>query len=174
MQVRVNADAGLAYPGLNCEPHCGEIYINDDTGVALAITATTAIAHATLTLAGPNFGLTIAPTAGSFTIARAGLYRVAFALSEITPVNSQVITLEVFKNGAAVAAAANVSPGARAVFTQPGTAVAVPTMSGTGYLRLARGDVLTLTVNVGSTTFTVKRLRFTCEQVQDLTAAVTA
>lgn len=175
MRVRVNGDGGLVSPGLNADPHFGEIYVNDDTGVALTTpTTATAIAHASLTLAGPSFGVTIAPTAGSITVARAGKYRVGFALSEITPVNNQVITLEVYKNGAVVAAATNVSPGARAKFTQPAAAVAIPTMASVGYLDLAKGDVLTLRVVVNADNFTVKRLRFYAEQVSDSSVGVTA
>lgn len=174
MRVRVNDDGGLAAPGLNCDPHYAEIYIDDDTGVALTTpTAATAIAHATLTKAGPSFGPTVSETGGSVTIARAGRYRVAFALSEITPVNSQVITLEVYKNAAAVTAASGTSPGAKAKFTQPATAVAIPSMSSLGYLNLAKGDVLTLTVIASVGNFTVKRARFVVEQVSDQPLTVT-
>jgi hypothetical protein len=170
MRVRVNNDGGLQSPGLNTDPHCGSFFFDSGTAFALT-TPTTATAitgtNATGLAIGPSFGALQTLAAGSFTVTRAGLYRVTFGLSQITAVNSQVITLEVYKNGAVIPSTTGNGP-VKALFTQPGTAVEIPAMGTEGLVQLTVGDVVTLTAIASTGNFGAKRLQFVLVQLADV------
>lgn len=156
LKIRTSDDA--AEPNsLNLAPHYGDLEIDDDTGLALTTpTAATVVGGAPATVAA-EYGLDAA-VAGTFTIARPGNYRLRYFVSEITPVNSQVLTFEAYLGATA--------SGGKSKFTQPGTAVAVPTMAGLSPpIACVVGDVLSLKV-IGSTgNVTIKRAQIVVEQV---------
>lgn len=83
-------------------------------------------------------GPVIDATAGTVTITRDGNYRVSYGQCQLTKVNSQVITLEVYKGTTA--------SGGISKFTQPATAVEVPFMGGTAFVTCVVGNVLSLKV----------------------------
>lgn len=142
---------------LNLAPHYGDLEIDDETGLALTTpTAATIVGGAPTTVVA-EFGLDAA-VAGTLTVARPGNYRLRYCVSEITPVNSQVITFEAYLGTTA--------SGGKSKFTQPGTAVAIPTMAGISPpIACAAGDVLSLKV-IGSTgNVTIKRAQILVEQV---------
>jgi hypothetical protein len=112
---------------------------------AAAIALTTPTAATTVTdadgwAAGPrqvdvaDGGLTVSATNGTFTAGKAGLYRVSYGQSEITVVNGQVITLQIYKNSTA--------SGGISKSTQ--LTAAPLAMSGEALLSLAVGDVVSL------------------------------
>lgn len=144
---------------LNINPHYAYLDIDDDTGLALTTpTTATTVGGAPMTVQAES-GLD-ADVAGPITVTRAGLYEVDFCASEITPVNSQVVTLEVYKGA--------VAAGGKQKFTQTGTAVAVPSMSGlSGPITCAVGDILTLKVIASTGNFTIKRLQIRARQIAD-------
>lgn len=168
MRVRVNNDAGLASPGLNADPHFGELVVDDATGVALTTPTSATTLGGSPMLAGQSFGLAVA-VAGTITIARAGLYLVHFAANQITKVNSQVVTIEVYNNAAVL----TTGKALKAKFTQPATAVEIPTMSSFGILSLAAGDVLTLKGTADTGNLTIKNLRFGATQLTDAAVSPT-
>lgn len=142
---------------LNLNPHYGYLNIDDETGLALTTpTAATTIGGAPMTVAAEN-GLDAA-VAGTLTVKRAGDYVVDYQLSEITPVNSQVITVEVYKGA--------VAQGGKQKFTQPGTAVAIPCIAGkSAPITCGVGEVLTVKVIASTGNFTVKRAQIACNQI---------
>lgn len=171
MRVRLNNDAGLSSPGLNTDPHCGEFYFDSSSAYALTTpTAATAITstNATGLTAGEQFGGLGLASAGSFTITRPGIYRLFANLSEVTPVDSQVITLEFFKNGAAI------GKPIKAKYTQASTSIAIPSIVCEGLANLVGGDVITLTVIASTGNFGSKRLHFGLVQLTDVAVSPVA
>jgi hypothetical protein len=166
MRVRVNADGQLVSPGLNAGPDFGEITVADATGITLTTPTTAAdIKHATLTVVGNSSGVTLSATAASITIRRPGLYLVAFNLGEMTAVNSQVVTIDIYKN-AAVA-----SPTIRASLTQLATAAVLNySLAASGVMSLTKGDVLTVRGTADTGNLVVKRMHFYAVQLADLPA----
>ena len=89
-------------------------------------------------------GITVGVVAGTFTIGKAGLYRAAYGQSEITVVNGQVITLQLYKNAAAA--------GGISKSTQ--LTAAPLAMSGEAFIDCAAGDVITLKVIASTGNYT--------------------
>ena len=168
MRVRLNADGGLAAPGLNADPDFGELTVDDGTGVALTTPTTAADIKGLPMAAGLSSGCTLSATDGSITINRPGRYLVSFTVAEVTAVNSQVITVDVYKNAAVL------SPAIKATLTQPGTAIPRVSLAGQGMVSLTKNDVLTLRATADTGNFTTKRVRFSAVQLQDLPAATVA
>lgn len=157
------------------DPHYAELFIDDGTGFVSGSDPTAEKVDATPVKVGHLHGITAdaaeraATTSGQLTIARPGDYEIAasgdFALSGA----ADTFHIEVFKNGAVIADAA-ASPGGEA--SAKGVAV------GTGAqgwaiapfrLRgMVAGDTLDLRVTgTGSTTITIKQMRFSVKQVGD-------
>jgi hypothetical protein len=89
-------------------------------------------------------GITVGVVAGTFTIGKAGLYRVSYGQSELTVVNSQVVTLQIYKNADAA--------GGISKSTQLTSAPLA--MSGEALLSCAAGDVITLKVIASTGNYT--------------------
>lgn len=120
-----------------------------NVGASLAVTTPTVAT--TITAAGAwantrSSGVIVDATAGTVTITKAGLYRVNYGFSEITGVNSQVLTIQPF--------IATTGQGGACRVTQPATAVAVLQLSGEALLSCAVGDVITLRVIASTGNFT--------------------
>lgn len=160
-KVRLDADSTadqVVAPLMNADPAHGSIECDDGTGVVLTTPTSATIVGGSPAAAGESFKTTPA-AAGTITLSRGGKYLCCFNASEITPVNSQVITLEVYKGSTA--------QGIKAKFTQPGTAVAIPAMCGVGVVSCARGDVLSVKAIADTGNFTVKRFQFTVVQLSE-------
>lgn len=162
MRIRVNADGGLASPGLNAAPDFGELTVSSALTVTTPTTATD-IKGGTMAV-GNSSGLALSASAGSITIRRPGLYLVYYNISECTGVNSAVWTFDVYKN-AAVA-----SPAVKTGLTHPATAVVRASFNAIGVLSLTKNDVLTFraTADTGSVVFPSGR--FGAYQLLDLPA----
>lgn len=94
-------------------------------------------------------GPVVSATNGSVTITRAGNYKVRYGLSQITAVNNQVLTLQIFGG-----AAGDTAKGGICKITQPATGVAVPNLTGEAFFACALGDVLRLKVIASTGDFT--------------------
>lgn len=166
MRVRVNGDGGLVSPGLNADPHFGELVLDDATGIALTTPSATLVAAAAVA-AGESFGLTVTAGATStLTVVRAGRYQLSAVLSDLTTSTGAVVTIAVQKNSAAL------SPVLQSIMTTAGTAdghIAI-----TGIVSLAKGDVLRLVATTSAGNLTIKRLRFSAVQLSDASSGVTA
>jgi hypothetical protein len=158
LSVRTSDDK-VSPESLNINPHYAYLDIDDDTGLALTTPTTATVVGGSPMTVQAESGLDAA-TDGTITVTRAGTYEVDYALSEITPVNSQVITLEVYLGTTA--------KGGKQKFTNAGTAVAIPSMSGmSGPITCAVGEVLTLKVIASTGNFTVKRAQIRARQIAD-------
>jgi hypothetical protein len=148
------------------EPHYAEMYVDDGTGVALTTpTSATTIASTPLK-AGKSNGVTMSAAedsavTGIMTFARSGRYRVSFHCGEIVGVNSQALIVEAYVNDAVV------SPAINAKLTQPATALAIVSVAASGYVTVTAGDTLRFKATASTGNFTVKRGRFSVEQVDD-------
>lgn len=89
-------------------------------------------------------GITVGVVAGTFTIGKAGFYRVSYGQSELTVVNGQVITLQIYKNAAAA--------GGISKSTQ--LTAAPLAMSGEAFIDCAAGDVISLKVIASTGNYT--------------------
>lgn len=94
-------------------------------------------------------GPVVSETAGSVTITRAGNYKVRYGVSQITGVNSQVITLQIFGGSAG-----DTAKGGICKVSQPGTATAIPNLCGEAFFACALGDVVRLKVIADTGNFT--------------------
>lgn len=156
LSVRSNLD-GVEPDGLNVAPHYGDIKIDDDTGVVLTTPTTATTLGGSPAVVAAEYGLDAA-VAGTFTIARPGNYRLRYFISEITPVNNQVITLEAYLDSTA--------SGGKSKFTNAATGVAIPTMAGCSPpIACVVGSVLTLKAIASTGNLTVKRGQIIVEQV---------
>ncbi len=172
MRARINNDAGLMSPGVNCDPHFGELVINNATGIVMTTPTAGVIANnatgnsdAVRLVAGQSFGLTMSATTGLITAARAGLYFVWLDLSGITVVNTQTLVAEVFKDGATIGATNALKSG---VLTQATALTNGATISLHGVVALAVGSTLSAVITAGVTgDFTCKNMRFGCLQLTD-------
>jgi len=156
LNIRTSDDA-VEPNSLNLAPHYGDLKIDDDTGLALTTPTSATVVGGSPTAVAAEYGLDAA-AAGTFTIARPGNYRLRYCVSEITPVNNQVITFEAYKGSTA--------SGGKSKFTNAATGVAIPTMAGVSPpIACVVGDVLSLKV-IGSTgNVTIKRAQILVEQV---------
>lgn len=100
-------------------------------------------------------GPVVDATAGTVTITRAGNYMVRYGLSEITVVNGQVITTEVYKGSTA--------SGGKCKATQLTAAPCV--VNGQAFLTLALGDVLSIKVIASTGNFTCAQGFFIVEEM---------
>lgn len=166
MRVRLNADGVLMSPGLNAGPDFGEITVADATGITITTpTTATALAHASLTVAGNSSGVTLSATAASITIRRPGLYRVGFSVANMTAVNSQACLINVFKNGTVLA------PTIAASVTQLATAAVLNfSLAAEGVVSLVKGDVLVPRGTASTGDLIIKNMRFFAVQLSDLPA----
>lgn len=89
-------------------------------------------------------GPVVSATAGTFTCTRAGNYVVRYGFSEITVVNGQVLTTEVFVGSSGF--------GGRCIATQLTAAPCV--LGGEAFVTLALGDVVTVKVIASAGDFT--------------------
>ena len=89
-------------------------------------------------------GLTVSATAGTFKVGKAGIYKVKYGQSEITVVNGQVLTAEVYKNSTA--------SGGICKATQLTAAPCV--LAGEAFIDCAVGDVLSLKIIASSGNYT--------------------
>jgi hypothetical protein len=158
LKIRTSDD-GVEPNSLNLAPHYGDISIDNDTGVVItAPTSATTVGGAPAVVA-TEYGLDAAVN-GTFTIARPGNYRLRYFLSEITPVNNQVLTFEAFID--------STPAGGRSRFNQPATAVPISTMAGCSPpIACVVGSVLTLKVTASTGNVTIKRGQIIVEQVAD-------
>jgi hypothetical protein len=141
-------------PGKNADPAFSELRYDGggDGDTALSLTnPSTATKMAGMAEGETNVDGTTAASA-QHDIERTGKRRVRFDVSEITPVNNQVITLAVYKN--------NTITNIRAKFTQPATGVAIPSIGMEGLLDCVKGDTLDLRVTASTGNFSWKRARF--------------
>jgi hypothetical protein len=89
-------------------------------------------------------GITLSATAGTATIGKAGLYRVSYGQSDITVVNGQVLTAEVYKGSTA--------SGGICKATQLTSAPCV--LQGVAYVDCAVGDVITVKIIASTGNYT--------------------
>lgn len=142
-QIVRSADSKADPDGLASLPHVALLL---GTGAVAVTTPTTAqiVTDADCWTAGLQSpaqtagGPVVDATLGTITLTRAANYEVSFAQCQLTKVNSQVITLQVF--------AGSTAKGGKAVFTQPATAVEVPCLHGKTFFAGAVGDVISLKV----------------------------
>lgn len=145
----------------NINPARVDLRIDDGTGVVLTTpTVPTRLGGAPMAVAfevvdDGNIN-------GAITVGKAGTRTVRYSLSEITPVNNQVLTVEVFRQPLGGAA---VSVGGRQLFTQPATAVAIPGMSGESPpFACGVGDIIDLRITGSTGNVTVRRANIVSQQ----------
>ena len=129
-------------------------------GASLAVTTPTAATVITAAGAWSNTrssGVVVDATAGTVTITKAGLYRVNYCLSDITAVNTQVLTVQAFIGTTA--------QGGVCKITQPATATQAIQLSGEALLSCAVGDVVTLKVIASTGNFTTAAGAFNLMEV---------
>jgi len=113
-------------------------------------TVTTIVTDADGWAAGPvqvlpaDGGITVDVADGTFTIGKAGFYRVSYGQSEITVVNGQVITLQIYKNTTA----------SGGISKTTNLTAAPLAMSGEAYIDLVAGDVISLQVIAATGNYT--------------------
>lgn len=95
-------------------------------------------------VAAADGGLTVSVTGGSFTVGKAGLYRICYGQSDITVVNGQVLTAQVYKNSTA--------SGGICKATQLTAAPCV--LAGEAFIDCAVGDVLTVKIIASTGNYT--------------------
>ncbi len=166
MRTRQVQDGKLSPLVSGADPHFGEFYVDDGTGVVLTTpTAATLIAGAPLTIRAVTgvapVGVTLNVAAGSLTVARNGNYRIYANLGEVVGVNSAAQQVIANKNGVAIGL------GLVGKLTNASTALALVTMSLEGVEYLERGDIITFTAISSTGNFTVRRARFGVRQVDD-------
>lgn len=145
----------------NINPARVDLRIDDGTGVVLTTpTVPTRLGGAPLAVA---FSVVdSAAISGAITVGKVGTRTVRYNLSDIVPVNSQVLTVEVFRQPLGGTA---VSVGGRQLFTQPATAVAIPAMSGeTPPFSVGVGDVIDLRITGTGGNVTVRRANIVSQQ----------
>lgn len=94
-------------------------------------------------------GPSVSATNGAVTITRAGNYKVRYGLSQITAVNNQVLTLQIFGG-----AAGDTAKGGICKVSQPGTATGIPNMCGEAFFACSVGDIVRLKVIADTGNFT--------------------
>jgi len=91
----------------------------------------------------------VSATAGTVTVPRAMTVKVRYQLSNITAVNSQVITTQIFGG-----ASSGTARGGICVNTQPATAVGTVIQQGEAVFSAAAGDVISVKVTASTGNFT--------------------
>lgn len=129
-------------------------------GASLAVTAPATATIITAAGAWTNSrssGVIVDATAGTVTITKAGLYRVNYCLSDITAVNSQVLTVQAFIG--------STGQGGTCRITQPATATQAVQLAGEALLSCAVNDVITLRVIASTGNFTTAAGAFNVMEV---------
>lgn len=157
-KVRSDFD-DIAVPGKNADPAIAELRYDGggDGDTALSLTTPTAATAMAGMAEGDTYVDDTTAASAALDMNRTGKRRVRFDVAEITPVNSQVITLAVYKNGTIT----NI----RTKFTQPATGVAIPNMGMEGFLDVVKGDILSLRAIASTGNFSWKRARFLSVEV---------
>lgn len=149
--VQRSADSKNHPDGLVTAPHRAALKVANSVTVSAPTAAaivTDADCWGTLLAASPTAaGPTVSLTAGTVTIAKAGIYRVAYGFSEISTVNSAVLTLEVYVGTTASGGQCKITQGATALTTKLA-------MQGETMLSLAIGDVVSIKVIASTGDFT--------------------
>jgi len=155
MALIVCADDDLPSPdGYVSLPHVASLQVAASLAVATPAAATV-VTDADGWSAGlqqpaaADGGPVVSATGGSVTITRAGNYKVRYGLSQITAVNNQVLTLQIFGG-----AAGDTAKGGICKITQPAAGLAVPNMTGEAFFACALGDVVRLKVIADAGNFT--------------------
>lgn len=154
--IQRSADAKNHPDGLVSAPQYAFLTV----GASLAVT--TPAAATTITAAGAwtnsrSSGVIVDATAGTVTITKAGLYRVNYCFSDLTAVNSQVLTVQAFIGA--------VGQGGTCKITQPATATQAVQLAGEAVLSCAVGDVITLKVIASTGNFTTAAGAFNVMEV---------
>lgn len=153
-QVIMSADSKAEPDGMLSRPH----FVSMQVVNAIAVTAPSAAAIVTdadgwgvaaadgggQQPASSAGGPAVSTTAGTITATRAGNYRAAYGFSEITVVNGQVLTTEVYVGSSGF--------GGRCIATQLTAAPCV--LGGETFLTLAIGDVVSVKVTASTGDFT--------------------
>jgi hypothetical protein len=100
-------------------------------------------------------GITVSATAGTFTIGKAGLYRVKYTQSEITVVNGQVLTAEVYVGSTA----------SKGICKTTQLTAAPCVLAGEVLLSLAAGDIVTLKIIASTGNYTSAQGAIIVEEV---------
>jgi hypothetical protein len=167
--------------GFRINPHFGELFIDDGTGFVSGSDPTAEVVDATPVKVGQLNGVTAdaaeraATTNGRLTIARPGDYEVYGTGDVLLAGAADVFTIEVYKNGAVVADAA-ASPGGELSAKVVAVGATTHGWALRGLLRgLVAGDYVDLRVTAtGTTTATIKQMRFGVRQVCDTDPAFEA
>lgn len=159
---------------IGVDAHFGEIFIDDGSGFVSASDATAEIIDATPVKVGQLNGVAAdaaeraATSSGALTVTRPGDYEV-YAHGDVALAGAaDTFLCEVYKNGAVVADAA-ASPGGEISANVVAVGTGAQGWGLRGLLRgLVAGDDIDLRVTVtGSSTATIKQLRFGIRQVAD-------
>lgn len=135
-------------------PHVASLQVANSLAVTTPTTAT-ALTDADGWAAGlqqpaqASGGPVVSATGGSVTVTRAGNYKVRYGISQVTAVNSQVVTLQIFGG-----AAGDTAKGGICKCTQLGTADTILNMCGEAFFAAALGDVIRLKVIADTGNFT--------------------
>lgn len=128
---------------------------------ATIVTSASGWGTVALDTGGPNSSnFVVDAVAGTVTVPRAMTVKVSYQLSNITAVNSQVITTQIF--GGAASATAR---GGICVNTQPATAVGTVTQQGYAVFAANPGDVITIKVTASTGNFTCAAGCFIVEEM---------
>jgi hypothetical protein len=139
-QINRAADSKQHPDGIVTAPHYASLKMTAACGAFTILGSPAIVTDADAWTAGISNGIGVSATGGSFTIARAGQYRVDYTLSDITIVTTQVDTVEVYVGTTA--------SGGKCKITQlTGSA---PMLAGSVILTLAANDVVTLKVTVAT------------------------
>lgn len=154
--IQRSADSKNHPDGLVSSPQYAYLTV----GASLAVTtpaAATTITAASAWTNSRSSGVVVDATAGTITITKAGLYRVNYCFSDITAVNSQVLTVQAFIGA--------VGQGGTCKITQPATATQAVQLAGEALLSCAVGDVITLKVIASTGNFTTAAGAFNVMEV---------
>lgn len=154
--IQRSADSKNHPDGLVSSPQYAYLTV----GASLAVTtpaAATTITAASAWTNSRSSGVVVDATAGTITITKAGLYRVNYCFSDITAVNSQVLTVQAFIGA--------VGQGGTCKITQPATATQAVQLAGEALLSCAVGDVVSLKVIASTGNFTTAAGAFNLMEV---------
>lgn len=159
--VRAISDAARTPdPLAQAKPDYGELVVGGGTAFQSASTAAETV-KGTGVAAGNSSGATLSATDGTITIVKPGVYRVGFACHDYITGNSGVVIAKLLKNGSAF------TKRIQAKSTAAGTAVQQSGLSASRREVLAKGDVLTLTVETSVGTVTLTEAEIWAEQITD-------
>lgn len=149
------------------EVNHGSLFIDDATGFVSATTPTAEVIDAAPVTVGFTSGMTGAVATGSLTVSRAGRYRASVNLGSVLSGNASVVTVELYKNAAVLAATAAAGGAAKCILTMAGTAVVMSGGIVPCLTTAVPGDVYDVRVTGTVGTITIKNYRFELVQVDD-------